>query len=154
MNKKRYIFLIFTILWCYVIYSFSQSTGESSGSLSLKITHWLLSVVYPNFETLDPKIIEILHLMVRKGAHMTEYAILYFLSFNFISTYKLNNKKTYLYPFLFSVGYAFLDEVHQLLVAGRAGKLMDVGIDTCGVLVMMGLIVLVKKFVSAKKTMI
>ena len=92
--------------------------------------------------------------MVRKGAHMTEYAILYFLSFNFISTYKLNNKQTYLYPFLFSVGYAFLDEAHQLLVAGRAGKLMDVGIDTCGVLVMMGLIVLVKKFVSAKKTMI
>lgn len=153
MNKKRILFLGLTLFWCYVIYSFSNSTGESSGSLSLEITKWILNIVYPKYESF-PQVLDLCHLLVRKGAHMTEYAILYFSSYQFASTFELKNKQMYLYPFIFSVGYAFLDEMHQLFVLGRAGKLLDVGIDTCGILVMMALIVLAKKCVSHKKTML
>lgn len=152
MNKKRLIFGILTLLWCFVIFSFSNSTGESSGSLSLKITEYFIHMIYPKFKFLEMQlqnnILDICHLLVRKGAHMTEYAILYLLSYQFISTYQLTFKKAMIYPMIFSIGYAFLDEIHQLFIDGRAGRLMDVGIDSCGVILMMGMIYLVKKYLK------
>lgn len=36
-NKKRWLFGLLTLLWCFVIFSFSNAGGEQSGSLSLKI---------------------------------------------------------------------------------------------------------------------
>lgn len=36
-NKRRIIFAILTIIWCYVIYSFSGATGEESQGTSMGI---------------------------------------------------------------------------------------------------------------------
>lgn len=38
------------------------------------------------------------------------------------------------------IAYAFLDEFHQAFVPGRTPSLADVFIDSCGVIVMLGLI--------------
>jgi len=146
MNKKRIIFGILTCIWCYVIFSFSHSSGESSGSLSLKITHWILSVVYPMYDQKNLPIVDIFHFIIRKGAHMTEYAILYFLTQQLSSTFNIKLKWSFLYPLFFCVGYAFLDEFHQLFIQGRAGKIMDVFIDSCGAVLMMGVMYLFYKY--------
>ena len=41
---------------------------------------------------------------------------------------------------LFAAAYAVIDECHQLFVPGRAGRLLDIGIDSAGALT--GLLIL------------
>ena len=72
-------------------------------------------------------------IILRKIAHLMEYAILAFLIFRifFINKQCLFLKSlliSLLIIFLYSVG----DEVHQLFVEDRAGKIIDVGIDLIG----------------------
>ena len=70
--------------------------------------------------------------IMRKIAHITEYAILTFLFFR-ASSKNLNYRKAISYSALFSITYALTDEYHQLFVFGRGGNLGDVFIDGIGV---------------------
>ena len=74
---------------------------------------------------------EIWHWIVRKGAHFTEYAVLAMLVANALRTY---GKLRWYLPVAISAAYAVSDEVHQYFVPGRACRLLDMGIDTCGAL--------------------
>jgi VanZ family protein len=69
--------------------------------------------------------------ILRKGAHVTEYAILGLLLVRAIGRE--------LPAFLIGVGYAITDEVHQHFVSGRHSSPIDVAIDSTGVLI--GLVV-------------
>ncbi len=74
-------------------------------------------------------------IILRKGAHFLEYALLVvFLARLFFKGRHYSIRNTFLWAFLLSVGYACLDEFHQLFVVGRSGKLLDVGIDTVSIL--------------------
>ena len=64
--------------------------------------------------------------ILRKGAHMTEYAILALLLFRALGSE--------LHAFLFGLAYAVSDEIHQLFVGGRHGSPVDVAIDAAGLL--------------------
>jgi VanZ family protein len=64
--------------------------------------------------------------VLRKGAHMTEYAILALLV--------LRAAGSYAWAFALTVGYAASDEFHQTFVRGRHGSPVDVGIDAVGAL--------------------
>jgi VanZ family protein len=64
--------------------------------------------------------------ILRKGAHMTEYAILALLLFRALGSE--------LSAFLFGLAYAVSDEIHQLFVSGRHGSPLDVAIDAAGLL--------------------
>lgn len=67
---------------------------------------------------------DILELVIRKTAHMTEYAILFLLSY--LATVKISMSQSRFYnrsiAVLISLLYACSDEMHQLLVPGRSGK--------------------------------
>ena len=64
--------------------------------------------------------------ILRKGAHVTEYAILGLLLLRALG------RET---PAFFAgVAYAVTDELHQHFVAGRHSSPVDVAIDSCGVL--------------------
>jgi VanZ family protein len=73
--------------------------------------------------------------VLRKLAHMTEYAVL--------AVLLVRATGSYAWAFALAVGYACTDEVHQLFVRGRHGSPIDVGIDAIGALV--GLTVLRSK---------
>lgn len=62
----------------------------------------------------------------KKFAHIFEYFILMFLMFRAVG------EKNPAKAFLFSLVYAFTDEIHQLFIPYRTGKLIDVGIDSLG----------------------
>jgi VanZ family protein len=64
--------------------------------------------------------------VLRKLAHMTEYAILAVLF--------LRATGSYAWAFALAVTYAATDEFHQLFVRGRHGSPLDVGIDAIGAL--------------------
>ena len=65
--------------------------------------------------------------VLRKGAHMTEYAIL--------AVLLLRATGSYAWALGLAVAYATSDEFHQTFVRGRHGSPIDVGIDAVGALV-------------------
>jgi VanZ family protein len=70
--------------------------------------------------------------VLRKGAHMTEYAIL--------AVLLVRGSGSFRWAFAFTVLYAASDEVHQLFVRGRHGSPVDVAIDAVGALIGLGLL--------------
>jgi VanZ family protein len=78
--------------------------------------------------------------VLRKGAHMTEYAILALLL--------VRATGSYVWALVFTVSYAATDEFHQTFVRGRHGSPIDVGIDAVGALI--GLAVLGSRTTRSK----
>ena len=65
--------------------------------------------------------------VLRKGAHVTEYAI-----FGLLLLRAVGRE---LPAFLLGVSYAITDEVHQHFVSGRHASPIDVAIDSVGILI-------------------
>jgi len=65
--------------------------------------------------------------VLRKAAHLTEYAILAALLWRAAGSYG--------WALVLGVAYAASDEFHQTFVRGRHGSPVDVAIDTVGMLV-------------------
>jgi VanZ family protein len=65
--------------------------------------------------------------VLRKCAHMTEYAIL--------AVLLLRATSSYTWAFGLAVAYAASDEVHQLFVRGRHGSPVDLAVDAVGALI-------------------
>jgi VanZ family protein len=63
--------------------------------------------------------------VLRKAAHMTEFAILGVLLWRALGVE--------VWALALSIAYAASDEVHQLFVRGRHGSPVDVAIDTIGI---------------------
>lgn len=108
---------------------------------------WMGVIFYfsdqPNSNKVTEEIFGSLNYFVRKGAHMTEYAILFLLSFWFQASISHNQSarakgklaffdRRFSLPFLFAVLYAMSDEWHQSFVPGRTALVSDVVIDSCG----------------------
>lgn len=68
-------------------------------------------------------------LIVRKGGHLTEYAILAALLYRALRLYR---GRAFPFAFLVAAIYAALDEFHQSFVATRTGTSWDVAIDCLG----------------------
>jgi VanZ family protein len=65
--------------------------------------------------------------ILRKGAHITEYAVL--------AALLVRATGSYAWAFGLAVAYAATDEVHQTFVHGRHGSPVDVAVDAIGMLV-------------------
>ena len=76
-----------------------------------------------------------LSFIVRKCAHMTEYAILAFLLYKTF----IHKQNPLIKSFIFTALYACSDEFHQLFVSGRSGQFSDVLLDTFGASVGIGI---------------
>ncbi len=128
------------------IFIFSMAPAEKSESTS----GWILAAVVDCLEkmthsTLTPETVDILHTLIRKCAHVTEYALLgasvVFACYPEISDFvhkKSERAKSPLFiiiPLLICALYSASDEIHQLFVPGRSGEVLDVFIDSCGSLV-------------------
>ena len=86
--------------------------------------------------------------VLKKSAHVFEYAVLYFLLFRAINKIEVKLKKAkltflikngqlirtknFLLPLLLAFLYALSDEYHQRFTPGRHAKLRDVGFDLLG----------------------
>ena len=90
------------LVWAGVIFAFS-----SIPSLSTHLGTW--------------------DLVLRKAAHMTEYAIL--------AVLLRRATGSTAWAFGLAVAYAATDELHQTFVPGRHGTPVDVGIDAIGALI-------------------
>ncbi len=73
--------------------------------------------------------------VLKKTAHMIEYAVLYFLVWRVLARQGTTNKKIWILPFIFGTFYALSDEYHQAFVAGRTSTIRDVGFDILGMMI-------------------
>jgi hypothetical protein len=70
--------------------------------------------------------------LVKKGAHITEYAILYLLLFRAFFTV-MASRKALIVSAIIGILYAISDEYHQTFVPLREGRVRDVVIDSIGI---------------------
>jgi VanZ family protein len=112
-----------TVLWLITLFFLSTSvfSAENTSKVIIPILHFLLP------GTAEPTIV-MLHGLIRKGAHFTNYGILFWI---LIRGPMFGRPYTAL---MLCVCYAFLDEGHQLLVPGRTPSLYDVALDSSGAL--------------------
>ncbi|MFH0907000.1 MAG: VanZ family protein [bacterium] len=71
--------------------------------------------------------------ILRKLAHISEYAILFFLLTRALFGHQISRKKVFVLSVALSIGYAISDEYHQSFIQGRHGSAQDVLIDSAGV---------------------
>lgn len=126
-KRKKIIAWILMILWMAFIFFMSNQVGEVSSKQSGFVVN-LFSMLGID---LNSSFGEMSTYIIRKGAHFTEYMILYFLAYNLLRLY-INKKKAYFYALVIVFVYACSDEFHQLFVEGRSGQFKDVLIDTSG----------------------
>lgn len=121
---KRIILLICIIVWAYLVFTFSsQDGGESSG----------LSRMVVDFFVKDPGLADKIEPYARKIAHFCEYALGGTLFISLFYTYEWTDNKRLGISIILGVWYAIIDEIHQLMVPGRNGAIVDVYIDSLGI---------------------
>ena len=123
----RIILIILIILWMYLVFGFSGQDGEQSSGISYKIS----MILTGNNE----EIAIIIEPYVRKVAHFAEYAIGAILIYLLLYTFqKISSKIRNISSIIITIIYAISDEIHQLYIPGREGKIVDVYIDTLGII--------------------
>ena len=149
---KRVLFLILLAIAFYVIFSFSAQDGEISGSLSKKVTEFIVKVI-SKIKTMDIvtqiRWIEKLHPIIRKLAHFGVYTVVGFSVMGFMCTFDMRNIFKLLISFAVGVTYAVTDEVHQYFIPGRNASIIDVGIDSLGVLTGIFILITLIVFIEA-----
>lgn len=126
--KKKYVLLLITILWIGFIFYMSSQPAEESSNSSSRIVNIVLHTL-----NLDKSNEDVLTVIVRKGAHFTEYLIL---SGLVTVTYgAFNNKKNYSFILLVCILVALSDEFLQSFIIGRSSEVRDVLIDFSGALI-------------------
>lgn len=129
--------LLPAIAMMYIIFSFSSQDGATSSKLSYGVSHDLVSAVDHLLDLeLTPKQINHgiskIHYYVRKLAHVTEYFLLAVSISIPIYVYGIRGIWIILTSGILCIGFAALDELHQLFVVGRGAAIKDVFIDSFG----------------------
>lgn len=147
---KKIIKFVLLLLWMYLIFYFSNQNGVDSSATSdglvMSLVRFIDSIIPVDF---SEDTMNILAFIIRKVAHFTLYFILGILIFILLNDYSMMLSKKVIYSIMFCLIYACSDEIHQLFVEGRDGKIFDVFIDMFGSL---SSIFIVYLFNKRKKT--
>jgi VanZ family protein len=111
------------LVWGAVI--FTLSTSAFSAVNTSKMIDPMLRWLIPGISAAS---VDVVHMLVRKAAHFTEYGILFWLLIRGPMA-----QRPYL-ALMLCVVYALTDEGHQVFVPGRTASLYDVALDSSGAL--------------------
>lgn len=127
MYKKKIIRWCLLVAWMIFIFVMSNTPGNESNDQSQFIVNLFSNLGID----LNSALGDLTTFVVRKGAHFTEYFILFVLLNRLSSLY---NEKRYNKITLIAIVflYACTDEIHQYFIEGRAARFADVIIDTLG----------------------
>jgi len=146
MSKPRKLFVIITFFLAFtlmcMIFILSNQPAVQSSELSGSIIKKILELIGINIS----------QLLIRKAAHACEFCLLAFLFSNLFSL--CENKKWHVFSFVSTVLYACTDEIHQIFIPGRAGRVSDILIDAAGALIGIAvyyLIIIIIQTVRRKK---
>ena len=132
-SKLLWLYGLLTLAVMGLIFFMSSRDATESGGMS----KWLVETAFgrtlmrllPSLTDRGPE------MDLRKYAHMAEYAMLALpsaLFFRELLTERRLPLRAAGCSLIFCVLYACSDEYHQTFVPGRAGTMVDVGVDTAG----------------------
>lgn len=136
-NMKNYIIravrFLPAIAMMLVIFYFSSMPGEASSDTSSFFLEPLIKMVEgTSHHQVAPEAVEVLHTLIRKLAHFSEYAFLAGLVILAIYTSKISKIRVGVFAEIITALYAISDEIHQSFVPERSPSPVDVGIDSLG----------------------
>ncbi len=119
-----------------------MSTATFAASLTGAALAWMLKVLGIH---LTPYEFENLHFLIRKLAHVTEYAIFAFFLYHALQGGRARawRWRTAVTAIFIAGAYSLSDEFHQTFVPGRGPALRDCALDTVGATV--GILILYGK---------
>ena len=128
---------LLTLGTAVMIFGFSAQNGEESLGLSHQLVEPLLkcfTALRPDLSATEQESLYwLLQQVVRKAGHMAEYAILGFWLRLLMQSYTLRHGAGL--AWLVGTLYAATDEYHQMFSGERTASLLDVGIDSIGVMI-------------------
>jgi VanZ family protein len=117
------------IVWAALIFIGSSSilSGSNTSTFLVQPMRWL-------FPTASESTLQLIHLLIRKAGHLTEYAILAWLAARAFrtSSNELLHRSWFLAALILVVLYSLSDEFHQRFVPSRGASLHDCAIDSVG----------------------
>lgn len=138
VRRQRIVAAIPMLIMMILIFLFSAKTAVESDGTSLPIAETILKLYQGIFGNLGEEAYIAAHrvsnVLVRKAAHMTEFGVLAVCTSYYLFICGLRGRRGMMYSIFLSVAYAITDEIHQLFVPGRSGRVTDVLIDTIGCL--------------------
>lgn len=133
----RVVLIILLVLTFILIFNFSNQNGTTSGGVSRRVSKILIDI-FPWTRNLNEEtkndLVEKSQFCVRKTAHVSIYTVVGILLMSLMNTYEVSNRYRFLVTIFIGASYAGLDEFHQWFIPGRSASVIDVGIDSCGVL--------------------
>lgn len=132
--------------WMTAIF-FASTDAFSAGHTSriiLPLLRWLSG------GRLSPDALDYLHFLIRKGAHLSEYALLAILVWRAVNRSghfrdTAMTRQEICLALLICVLYAASDEFHQSFVPSRTSSAHDVAIDTVGAMIGLAIIALTRR---------
>jgi len=123
------------LVWMVIIFSASSDTMSSQRSSRIigPVVHWF-------FPHLSERSVDHIVFITRKCAHLTEYAVLAVLVWRALRKPVRKDARPWRwadagFAVLFVAVYGASDEIHQLFVPHREGRITDVMIDTAGAVI-------------------
>ena len=133
-NRKIYLYIntILSISIMIVIFLFSSENANLSMNTSNSVKDLLLSFLS---KFAPESIIDFIDQYIRKLAHFTLYFLLGITTSNAINNgFSFRKHLAYGISSGICIIYAISDEIHQYFVPGRSCSIIDIGIDTLGIL--------------------
>ena len=137
MAPRMLFWWLVTLAWAAEIFYLSTPTFSGSFSQSL-LTQFLDSLHL----SVSPDILDLLDSMLRKFAHLTEYAIFGLLLYGSVGGqdgYRWRPRLAY-WCVMVASAYSLTDELHQVFSPGRHLSLIDRAIDASGAAIAMLLV--------------
>lgn len=135
---ERVICITLTLSLMCFIFGMSSADGVHSQSLSYRFAMWIVETFNALF-SLEWNEVEMsktaidVQFFVRKGAHITEFAVLCGLVLRSVSSFRSLTICSVMVSAMGCVAFAAFDEVHQTFVPGRDGSVSDVLVDSIGI---------------------
>ena len=149
-TRRRSLHWAAVAAWMVVIFLLSAQGSEDSAALSGAVMQAVLAVLdwvarLFGADGIPAGALDVLHLVVRKAAHVVAYAVLGALTLAALTTRPGEDDdgggggvvvgwREVALALAVSVGYAITDEIHQTFVSGRGGQATDVVLDAAGAL--------------------
>ena len=142
------------LMWMITVFIFSNEKATESKVTSRKVTIAIVQAISGKDISDNEELLKNADKIVRKLAHYTLYTVGGVLIISFAYTMDKTKKEKILYSIAFGVCFVITDEVHQLFVPGRTGRLLDVGIDTLGIMTGIFIFLIIRKMIGAVKNRI
>lgn len=142
-QRKKFLVWLLLVIICmaFIFYKSSQPYYEQDlrPSLSEHIPHKLVHSLpdmefYYNGQLVTSAMpYDFIEFFIRKGAHVSIFAVLTFLSIQTLLALKWKRASAMTGGAIVALLYAISDEWHQTFVVNRTGQAIDVGIDSVGI---------------------